>query len=402
MTTLQDKLHEADVSAFPYLAVLDAIQQVGKEFIQPQLLEDLAQWRRYLATQPVTLDTRLLAQFLDVVLDKYDGRYDYTTYLALPLLRLPDVDDRSVSGRQAAQRRDMMVCLLMADLVRFELAAHGGQTDLLPQLRPGPDLLAKRLHLIGRVVARPARHQLSIDIDPDDPASFVAAADQFMSAGRRLRLRLSMLPVATIHDEYLFIRGLQSYEITFAATAVALRDAVDALVRCDGVRAVRAIRMATDQINTARPLFSLIATMKGKAFQTFRTWTTGASAIQSNHYKLIESLCRRPDPQRLESLAYGSVPWVRERIRAGQVTLDDSLRLATDNGLPQFAAQAVGRAMAEFEKALLQWRNTHVNLAKRMLGNTGTGTGYTEGVGYLAKVRTTPVFDSTREADDHS
>ena len=50
--------------------------------------------------------------------------------------------------------------------------------------------------------------------------------------------------------------------------------------------------------------------------------------------------------------------------------------------------------MQRFETALLKWRQTHYRLAVRMLGQR-RGTGYTEGVPYLQKTRTIPVFTAT-------
>jgi tryptophan 2,3-dioxygenase len=48
-------------------------------------------------------------------------------------------------------------------------------------------------------------------------------------------------------------------------------------------------------------------------------------------------------------------------------------------------------AMQAFEGEMLGWRRTHYNLATRMLG-LRRGTGYTEGVPYLAETRDAPVF----------
>ncbi len=47
--------------------------------------------------------------------------------------------------------------------------------------------------------------------------------------------------------------------------------------------------------------------------------------------------------------------------------------------------------MQAFEAALLKWRQSHYRLAVKMLGER-RGTGYTEGVPYLGKVRALPVF----------
>ena len=58
---------------------------------------------------------------------------------------------------------------------------------------------------------------------------------------------------------------------------------------------------------------------------TFREYTDGASAIQSRSYKTIESLCRRPDPERLVGPGYDAVPEVRARVLTAQPTLEEAL-----------------------------------------------------------------------------
>jgi tryptophan 2,3-dioxygenase len=156
--------------------------------------------------------------------------------------------------------------------------------------------------------------------------------------------------------------------------------------------AVRAIAGAERAMREASPLFSLVATMQAQAFLTFREYTDGASAIQSRSYKTVESLCRAPDAERLDSPAYRSVPEVRARVLAGRPNLDDALASARASGaLTAGGHDDVRSAMSRFEAALLKWRQTHYRLAVRMLGER-RGTGYTEGVPYLAKARALHVF----------
>jgi len=132
--------------------------------------------------------------------------------------------------------------------------------------------------------------------------------------------------------------------------------------------------------------------MQPKSFQTFRQYTEGASAIQSRSYKLVESLCRGPDQDRLDSAAYAAVPELRALVRAGQPTIDDAYRSAVRDGrLVGADRDLITRRMELFAETLLQWRRTHHRIAVRMLGPR-PGTGYTEGTPYLAAVRALPVF----------
>ncbi|WFE39795.1 tryptophan 2,3-dioxygenase family protein [Micromonospora sp. WMMD998] len=385
--------------SFPYSAVLAEFHRAGKHFVEKEVLALLDQARtRLTAREP---HARLLGDFLDVALDKWDGRYDYRSYLALRLLRLPGGDDATVGSdadRSAARRdTDRLLVRLVADALAFELTAAAGATDLLPERRPSRDVAAKRHRLGVRAVA-PALARLGIAATVPDPAAATpdelraVAADAEPDAD--LILRLSMLPVHVSHDEYLFIRVLQSYECLFARIAEELRATIAALATGHAGRAADRLAYARGSLTAAGPLFSLLATMQPEAFRTFREYTTGASAIQSRSYKLMESLCRTPEGSRLDSAAYRQVPEVRDLVHAGQPSIDDAYRTAVRDGL--LAApdgERVEREMRSFAAAVLQWRRTHHRLATRMLGPR-PGTGYTEGTPYLAAVRSIPVFTS--------
>jgi tryptophan 2,3-dioxygenase len=204
--------------------------------------------------------------------------------------------------------------------------------------------------------------------------------------------------VYVAHDEYMFIRMLQSYETTFALVGVQLRAAIAAIAEASGAVAARAVAGAERAMREASALFSLVATMQPQAFLTFREYTEGASAIQSRSYKTVESLCRTPDRERLDSPAYRSVPEVRERVLAGQATLTEALAGARASGrFTEAMHDDVRSALARFEGAVLKWRQTHYRLAVRMLGER-RGTGYTEGVPYLQKARAVRLFAPAADA----
>jgi tryptophan 2,3-dioxygenase len=403
ITTWQSSRNADD---FPYDAVVAEFHRVGKHFVAATLLEALAGVRAaLLEVRGSATSVRLLDRFLDAALDKWDGRYANPTYLALDLLPLPAVDDLSQDVTTAERQYDRLFVQLIADASRFEIAAAEGATELLPQMRPDSRTTAKRCRLVLQVAGPAARRLgLSDGVDVVDP---IAGASQLwanlaadLTLEERRTLQLTMLPVSLIHDEYQFIRVLQSFEATFALVAVQLQAAVRALASGEAHLALPRIQAAEMRLREAAPLFSLVATMQVAAFHTFREFTEGASAIQSRNYKLIESLCRQPDASRLDSAAYRSVPEVRERVLAGQVTLDDAFQAARAAG--QLSARDVDdleQAMRRFAATLLRWRRTHYGIAVRMLGER-TGTGYTEGSPYLKVVQTIPVFSSLAQGQD--
>jgi len=93
---------------------------------------------------------RLLAKFLDTALDKWDGRYDYRTYLALDMLPLPGTAGTDQDPVAAQRLHDRLVVQLTADAVRFELDVLDGQTQRFPQQRPDSATVAKRFRLALR------------------------------------------------------------------------------------------------------------------------------------------------------------------------------------------------------------------------------------------------------------
>jgi tryptophan 2,3-dioxygenase len=376
-----------DPEVFPYDAVTAELRHVGKHFASRNLLAALAAARAALPQSTSDAGRRLI-RFLWTALDKWDQRYDNPSYLALDRLELP-----SGTAAQAAARRDRLVSLLMADTLRFELAAAEGRTTLQPELRPDARVSEKRCrHALLVLAPILARGGTPVVTDARDPVTAARDATQIVlgqaTPEEERTLQLTLLPVSRIHDECLFIRVLQSYEATFAYAAVELAAAAADIAHGDGAAAEAALDRAACALGESSPLFSLLATMQPEAFLRFRQFTDGASAIQSRNYKRMESVCRTPDRERLDSPAYLSTPEVRADVLAGQPTKDRALQAGT---LSNEQATAVRAAMERFAGALLKWRRTHHGVAGRMLGDR-RGTGDTEGQAYLAQGMTIPVF----------
>ncbi len=400
--------YQPDLERFPYEAVVREFQSAGKHFVSPDLLESLAGVRALLPRlNGPWVNVHTLSCFLDTALDKPDGHYDYRSYLALSLLELPGVDDPIEQTPFTRSRCDRLIVQLATDALRFELDAAAGQTTLLPGARPGPEIQAKRYRLALRAI-RPALARLSLDsrITGTESAQVARQACAVvrcdMSVSEHRTLLLTMLPVYTLHDEYLFLRVLQMFETTFSMLAIHLRMAVAKMADRDVAYTVYFLDTAEEALRQAAPLFSMLATMQVDSFRTFRDFTEGASAIQSRNYKIVESLCREPDADRIESAAFQSVPDVRERVLAGQATLDDAFLEACGSGeLTSKEREELTAAMQKFASIMRRWRTTHHQLATRMLGDS-RGSGYTEGVPYLAACRSIPVFQSVglRESDE--
>jgi tryptophan 2,3-dioxygenase len=400
-------LASPEPATFPYEAVVGEYRRVGKHFVAHEALQALVAARTRLTCLPdPDGKTALLCDFLEIALDKWDGRYDYPTYTGLAVLPLPTVEACDGREADARQRRDRLVALLAADAIAFELEALAGGHRQLPGMRPPAATVSKRCRLALRV-ARPALQRLGLapDLADDDPESsaraLCAAVARISTPRERRALELSMLPVYVLHDEYLFIRVLQMFEATFAMLGVQISGAVRSLSEGDFGTAAGCVRLAEATLHESAPLFSLLGTMQVKAFRTFRAFTDGASAIQSRNYKIMESLCRRPDAPRLGSPAYTSTPDVRALVLAGGRTLDEAFQLAcASGGVGTTEREDLEAAMNLFAATLKRWRQTHYRLAVRMLGESTTGTGRTEGTGYLRAVRTIDVFRSVSGVEE--
>lgn len=386
---------------FPFRRVVADVQASGKHFVPEDLLEVLRQARAASGTAAGSpSEGRLLRSFLNVLLDKADGRYDYRTYLALDLLPVPGADggDLVADAAAALRCRDRLVVALIADVLRFEAAAVRDQDQPLPERRPAAALTRKRLRLGVRVL-QPALSRLgladAVDIENIQPDRLWSAVEDFLDEEERQAIALSMLPVSRVHDEWMFLRVLQAWETTLALVAVDLFAVTQLLNSGHAMHGAARLDAATAIMWESSPLFSLLATMQVEAFRDFRRWTDGASAVQSYSYKLVESLCRLPELARLNSVAYKATPSVRQRALSGHATVQSQAEQLKRGGLPAETEEQLVSGMEAFAAAITGWRRTHYSLAVRMLGNEA-GTGATSGTDYLKAVKDIPVFNRQR------
>jgi tryptophan 2,3-dioxygenase len=195
-------------------------------------------------------------------------------------------------------------------------------------------------------------------------------------------LELTVQPVSTVHDEYFFMRVLQAHEMSFAGMNWRLREATAAIRAADFGTATFRLEEVVSFMDRNASLFRLVATMRYEAFHTFREFTDGASAIQSEQYKRFEGLCGLPPAARLRSESFDSVPAVQAEVNGGQDTITDAYRdaCATDRHPAELAT--VAALLRALEDSHRRWKSTHVTLASRMLGDA-RGSGHTTGVGYL-------------------
>src|SRR5262249_6057780 len=135
------------------------------------------------------------------------------------------------------------IAFLIYDALAFECGAALGRRSELPHMRPSPDVLEKRL-----------RHGLRLATGMDETSGkpitptvsglqerFEQLAEVLdgVPPGVGLMLEQTLLPVYVIHDEYLFIRVLQSFESVFEYLARTASETILELERGDAEEALQ-------------------------------------------------------------------------------------------------------------------------------------------------------------------
>ncbi|MCX5408860.1 tryptophan 2,3-dioxygenase family protein [Streptomyces sp. NBC_00335] len=363
-------------------SVTEHVRRTGKHFISNETLLRLSDIRRrHGANRP------FLGAFLDCALDKHEGRFQNRTYLALPLLEL-FMDDR-----HAALSADRMSTLLMADVVRFESEAAAGSPEEPGRDRPDAATLNTRLRHALRLVTTGLGRS-----EADDLPSRLADTPRSRLEGLVDRLPrppetdcarwfdVTVQPVYVVHDEYFFIRALQTHEMHFTAIAAAMKKAIGELRAGNPEGAAEPMDHAVVMFERAATLFRVVATMRAEQFSAFRQYTQGASAIQSEQYKRFESLCGVPPAPRLQSSAFTSVPAVRAEVEdPGHDTITRAyLDLRDEGHVDRTRWNRLDMAISRLEGVHQRWKSAHRGLAARMLGDAH-GSGYTDGVPYLTQ-----------------
>ncbi len=358
--------------------VTHEVRWVGKHFLQTDRLERLSAIRERHGGRDPCLDA-----FLACILDKHDGHFWNRTYLFLPVLEALQAEhDLMPSG---------VAGLLAADIVRYELCAAHRLTDVSPVGRPDSRTLRTRLRhslrfmtahlgstdsegLVGAIAHEPESDLPTLLLQLPIPR--IALAGEW--------LEMTVQPVSTVHDEYFFMRVLQAHEMAFAGMNWRMRDATTGVREQDFGAAIDLLQDVVAFMDRNASLFRIVATMRPEAFHTFREFTDGASAIQSEQYKRFEGLCGLPPADRMGSPAFESVPAVSAEVREGQDTMTDAYGAARAAGRHESELATIAALLRSLEDSHRRWKGTHVTLATRMLGDA-RGSGYTSGVGYLGQ-----------------
>ncbi|WP_305840198.1 hypothetical protein [Photobacterium leiognathi] len=376
--SLLNNNHKLDVRE-----ILSEVHKVGKHFVDHQKLQQLSVYRDELIRSSAS-DWTLT--FLNVILDKFDDTYDYRSYLALDLLSWQNCTKNS------SEYIDWQLTIISADLIRFELESLRNHSSWLYKMTPDQQLVNMRCRRLIKCMANVYKRTNVLWDNNEQDAIIIcdticSAVSSRLSENEKLRLKYSMIPVYINHDEYIFLRILQAFETLFDWLASCLMEVIS-LAKSDLKQASELLSLSANRLNEMTALFPLLSTLRVDAFREFRNYTEGASAIQSRNYKKVESLCRKPDAERINSIAYQSVPEVRETVLRNPETINDVFSHIPQDNLFK---DDFHKAMTFFESGIKTWRQSHYGIAVKMLGHSPSN-GYTEGTPYLKEVRKIPVF----------
>lgn len=360
---------------FPYDAVISHYQAVGRTQADCRLVAALRDAHAWLSGPADPSDAPWwLTTWLPSTFDQYDG--DYNSYLGTELLE-------GVAG----VRIDTLIITLIAELLATEAAA----LSHVPDHRAQHGRTQACLHALTR----------SARLAPDAPevtqrkpggangADFVTYCQE--QAGRALaavpsaHLRaanLAMLPTTRLHDEHMFIRSIQIFEMLYRQVVGHLTRATRALELDDAELAKSEIAEAADRLESTAALYRVVTTMPKKTFAVIREYTSGRSAIQSKAYREVElrSATRSPHPY-ADKLPALDIPGP---------TLQDAFIAAADR-VPSERLTDVAAQLARMDGAWRGMKRTHWGITLKIIGVT-PGTGGTAGADYLKTTVDTPLF----------
>lgn len=217
------------------------------------------------------------------------------------------------------------------------------------------------------------------------------------------------------HDETLFIIIHQVYELWFKQLLHELDTIIKRLNRDEPLEAHRLLRRCIEIERLLISQVSVLETMTPTDFMAFRDHLRPASGFQSFQFREIEYVAGLKDPRFLKNYDEGSVERERLAVRLTQPSVLDAfygllrrrgfdlpmddpndptnaahdhrvyeLRRIYENAEKHYGLFLLAESLIEFDESFSLWRLRHVKMVERMIG-TRTGTGGSEGAGYLRK-----------------
>jgi len=229
-------------------------------------------------------------------------------------------------------------------------------------------------------------------------------------------------PRSEEHDEVLFIVIHQTYELWFKLLLHELDKTARDLEGGDLYGAIATVKRARTVMKTLVGQMDILETMTPLSFSSFRDRLESASGFQSVQYRELEFALGYKRPDTLQYYQSDSEGLKRLQARLQSRSLIDSfylflekLGLQIPNELKQKKVEEANvsspelqkglitlyrerkdvaillELMTEFDEGLQEWRDRHVKLVERTIGNK-QGTGGSLGVEFLKRSLFKPIF----------
>lgn len=224
------------------------------------------------------------------------------------------------------------------------------------------------------------------------------------------------------HDEMLFIVIHQVYELWFKEVLHETDYACRLLREGDAHRVQHTLQRVLKILKVLVAQLDVLETMTPVEFLTFRERLDRASGFQSDQFRALEFVLGRKDPRAVERFDAGTRGRQALERRWGEPTLWDAFlhylaaegypvpadQLGRDVTAPIEASAAVQDVLidiyrndpknaqlcenlVDLDEGIQEWRYRHVKMVERTIG-TKTGTGGSEGAGYLRTTLNRPLF----------
>ncbi|GAA3748629.1 tryptophan 2,3-dioxygenase [Salinactinospora qingdaonensis] len=379
--------------SFPFAEILGHYQLWGRTHVSPKLANGLRDTYVKLPT-PRSSQERILVDWLPSTFDQQDG--DYDSYIAAPMLeRLA-----AATGESSVDvGLDTEIVVLLADLLRTEGEALAAAPDTSRQrVRTHATVQA-----LARVTGLSPKAGVSVpdevpQVGKNDPA-LAEVASRFAEATLgdappdiHRAVEIALLPTTPLHDELMFIRNVQLFELVYRQMSRCLQRTRLALLADDIETAVAELDDAAGRVENTPALYRILTTMSRESFAVIRSHTDGRSAIQSRSYREVERISApRPAGPVDDKLPAVTVP---------TPTLQEIYAEKGQDANP--ALRPVTEVMRRFDHAWRAMKRTHWGITLKIIGNV-TGTGGTSGAAYLktaAEIPLFPVLHEQRERGD--
>ncbi|WP_326640735.1 hypothetical protein OIE67_15280 [Nonomuraea fuscirosea] len=391
LSSLADWQEEARPATFPFRPIVRHYQAVGRGHVDAELVKAL----RVLAEQGRprggrggrAADGLILSSWLPCTFDQEDG--DYDSYGAIRLLHR--VAETAAGGPDTGL--DLQQVALLADLLAFEAVAAAGQERRSPQevrLRACLRALARAGELAPGAAGVTARFPPAPAADRAGELALLAL--DAVPPAVRLAAEITLLPMTPLHDEVMFIRSIQVFELVYRQVARCLERAVAALAGGDAAAATAEVRDAGARVAATGSLYRVLTTMPKESFALIRSSTDGRSAIQSRAYREVERLSA---PLPTEQLPMELLR-LDERPRPGRSLQEEYLAAGAGPPLDGLAA-----AMAGLDEAWQAMKRTHWGITLKIIGRV-PGTGGSSGADYLREAAERPLFPALSPGGRHA